>query len=91
MKLHESVIEAILAHSTPPADRARRVIRALAENLPESAVEKAAEAIDPSWVGHPHVTWEPAPHLIERWKKEAIEKARSALIAALKDIAGETP
>ena len=54
-----------------PTARARRVILALASDLPESAVEKALD----EYGGAEHAYWPAA--------------MRAAIIAALKDIAGE--
>jgi len=56
---------------------ARRVILALAENLPESAVEKA-------WLAYCKA---PKTRAAGGWKAAM----RVAIIEALKDIAGETP
>jgi hypothetical protein len=55
--------------------RARRVILALAENLPESAIDDACKA---------YAKFE-GPHCI------CVTAMRAAIIAALKDVAGETP
>lgn len=82
MSIPESVIEAaeVLTSKGYPTEertksevRARAVILALAENLPDSAVEKALSEFD----GAERAYWPAA--------------MRAAIIAALKDIAGETP
>ena len=77
MSIPESVIEAasirrVEKHGFDEA-RARRVILALAEDMPESAVEKALAAFD----GAERAYWPAA--------------MRTAIIAALKDIAGDSP
>jgi len=84
MSLHESVIEAARIHNELAGSseafavaRARRVILALAENLPEDAVEKARQAY--------RIAWDVAQNTME------IDSAMDdAIVAFLKHV-GETP
>jgi hypothetical protein len=78
MSILESMIQAARCPglATHATLHARRVILTLAESLPESAVEKAKQ------------TFNAYPDL----KIETLNDAwRAAIIAALKEIAGETP
>lgn len=85
MSIPESCIEAATVRAelnkngwTNDTDeaRARRVILALAESLPDSAVEKA-------WLAYCKA---PKTQSAETWKAAM----RAAIVAALKDVAGET-
>ncbi len=79
-KLPEAVVEAAFDRddtldSPSPEDRARRVILALADHLPESAVEKA-------WEAHCNT---PKTRSIDGWRVAM----RAAIVDALKDVGGK--
>lgn len=54
------------------------------DEITEREIVEAAKAIDPGGFCKAHPTWEPAMHLIMRWKWDAMEKAYRALRAARK-------
>jgi hypothetical protein len=81
MSIPESVIHAARAGTNPDAfneQRARRVIIALAEEMPESAVNEALRMVG--------ITKD-ALHEQSHWP----ETMRAAIAAFLKHVAGETP
>ena len=80
MSIPEACVEAVKRRGLDDAfeARARRVITALADHLPDSAVEKAREAYRASWA-------------VAQNDAEIDAAMDDAIVSALKDVAGETP
>jgi ribosomal 50S subunit-associated protein YjgA (DUF615 family) len=82
MSIPESVVRSVNAASVDSVSlseaeaTARRVILALAENLPESAVDAGCDAVD---------------KIVGLGGDTDRDVVRATIIAALKEVAGETP